>query len=151
MHIWERSYFRPLNITIDCSIPKVNAITSVFSYVAIHYCEFHILCAWQTNLNNKTIYFVHARIRRLNRLLFVLTNNIKYFYKQEVDCIHLNNGKMGPVENELAKNEFAASKIEDDILPSKMISLLKVFASVLYVLHENARVGLMDRYRFFHY
>ncbi|OAD75567.1 hypothetical protein PHYBLDRAFT_64479 [Phycomyces blakesleeanus NRRL 1555(-)] len=131
MHLCERSYFHPLNITIDCSISEVNAITSAFPHVVIHYYEFHILCAWQTNLNNKlkTIYFDRARIRRLDRLMFILTNNVKYFYKQEVNRIHLNNGKMGPVENELARNEFAASKIEDDILPSMIISPLNVIST----------------------
>ncbi|OAD67117.1 hypothetical protein PHYBLDRAFT_174501 [Phycomyces blakesleeanus NRRL 1555(-)] len=225
MHLHERSYFCPLNITIDCSIPKVNAITSAFPHVAIHYCEFHILCAWQTNLDNKvrldvsftsaqleaykqelknkqkyilielnkevfltrildfkrdipnqlhflryfearwtgskvllkrwgrpyvddlhrryltnnyieswhnqlkTIYFGCARIRRLDCLVFVLTNDVEYFYKQEVDHIHLNNKKMGPVENELARNEFAASKIDDDILSSMIISPLNVIST----------------------
>ncbi|OAD65343.1 hypothetical protein PHYBLDRAFT_176255 [Phycomyces blakesleeanus NRRL 1555(-)] len=132
------------------SIPKVNAITSAFPCVAIHYCEFHILCAWQTNLNNKvrldasftsaqlaaykqelknklkyiltesneelkTIYFGCARIGRLDCLMFVLTNDVEYFYEQEVDCIHLNNGKMG--------------LIEDDILPSMIISPLNVIST----------------------
>ncbi|OAD75372.1 hypothetical protein PHYBLDRAFT_166620 [Phycomyces blakesleeanus NRRL 1555(-)] len=49
--------------------------------------------SWHNQL--KTIYFGCARIRRLNRLVFDLTNDVEYFYEQEVDCIHLNNGKMG--------------------------------------------------------
>ncbi|OAD70670.1 hypothetical protein PHYBLDRAFT_69492 [Phycomyces blakesleeanus NRRL 1555(-)] len=143
VHLRERSYFHPLNITIDCSISEVNAITSAFPHVAIHYCKFHILRAWQTNLDNKlhflryfetrrtgsevllkrwgrpyvddshrryltnnyieswhnqlkTIYFGRARIKRLDCLLFDLMNNVEYFYEQEVDFIHLNNGKMRP-------------------------------------------------------
>ncbi|OAD74877.1 hypothetical protein PHYBLDRAFT_167217 [Phycomyces blakesleeanus NRRL 1555(-)] len=245
MHLCERSYFRPLNITIDCSIPKVNAITSAFPHVAIHYCEFHILRAWQTNLNNKvrldasftsaqlaaykqelknklkyilmesnkevfltrildfkrdipnqlhflryfetrwngsevllkrwghpyvndshrryltnnfieswhnqlkTIYFGHARIRRLDRLVFDLTNNVEYFYEQEVDCIHLNNGKMGlsiTAENDLIECCSCPRYISQQV-PCKHAFLLKRYRkiNILYTIQRDVNHLAMQR------
>ncbi|OAD75183.1 hypothetical protein PHYBLDRAFT_166938 [Phycomyces blakesleeanus NRRL 1555(-)] len=219
-HLRIKSSFVPMNITIDCSIMEVNAIKEALPHATIHYCDFHVLRAWQHNLDSKiklnasytseqlgnyktalknylrhiliesnedvflraiedfklmvqdqpqflkyfekkwteneellrrwgrpyisqqhqryvtnnyveswhnqlkTIYFGRARIRRLDRLIFILTNDVEFYFEQEVERIHFNNGKMGPIDNELARNSFVASKIQNDMLPSMILNPL---------------------------
>ncbi|OAD79348.1 hypothetical protein PHYBLDRAFT_162423 [Phycomyces blakesleeanus NRRL 1555(-)] len=72
----------------------------------------------------KTIYFGRACIRRLNQLIFILTNDVEFYFEQEVERIHFNNSKMGPIDNELARNSFVASKIQNDMLPSMILNPL---------------------------
>ncbi|OAD66293.1 hypothetical protein PHYBLDRAFT_152619 [Phycomyces blakesleeanus NRRL 1555(-)] len=178
VHLRDMSSFSPLNISIDCSIPKVNTVKARYSdnflenlalpHVAIHYCDFHVLRAWQGNMGSKVslsgeytsgqlnaykkqlkdclkdmlvesiyvtnnyaetwqnqlkkVYFKRTRVRRLDRLVSILTNNVEFYYEQEVERIHLNNGRMGPVENELSRHSLAASHITDDILPSMLLN-----------------------------
>ena len=40
-------------MTIDCSIPEVNAIQNIFPSAEIHYCAFHVVQAWNRNLKEK--------------------------------------------------------------------------------------------------
>ncbi|OAD75693.1 hypothetical protein PHYBLDRAFT_72883 [Phycomyces blakesleeanus NRRL 1555(-)] len=47
-----------------------------------------------------------------------VTNNYRF------ERIYFNNGKMGPVDNELARNFFVASKIQNDMLPSMILNPL---------------------------
>ncbi|KAG2191501.1 hypothetical protein INT47_010970 [Mucor saturninus] len=220
VYLRQTNPFNPLAITIDCCIAEANAITSALPQTSIHYCEFHVLRAWQHNLDSKVkldgsfttqqlaeykqslknslksilvesneaifitkigefkrmiqdqpeflryferkwtgsenilrrwgrpfvqqhhqryltnnyieswhnqlkvIYFNRARIRRLDRLVFILTNDVEFYYEQEVERLNFSNGRMGPVENELSRNSFAASQIQDDILPSMIINPL---------------------------
>ncbi|OAD80270.1 hypothetical protein PHYBLDRAFT_160921 [Phycomyces blakesleeanus NRRL 1555(-)] len=86
-------------------------------YVTNNYVE-----SWHNQL--KTIYFGRTRIRRLDRLIFILTNDVEFYFEQEVERIHFNNGKMGPIDNELARNSFVASKIQNDMLPSMILNPL---------------------------
>ncbi|OAD75510.1 hypothetical protein PHYBLDRAFT_64426 [Phycomyces blakesleeanus NRRL 1555(-)] len=209
-HLHIKSSFVLMNTTIDCSIIEVNAIKEALPHATIHYCDFHVLRAWQHNLDSKiklnasyiseqlgnyktalknylrhiliksnedmflraiedfklmvqdqpqflkyfkkwteneelfqqhqryvtsnyveswhnqlkTIYFGRARIRKLDRLIFILTNDVEFYFEQEVECIHFNNDKMGPIDNELARNSFVASKIQNDMLPSMIINPL---------------------------
>ncbi|OAD72009.1 hypothetical protein PHYBLDRAFT_169918 [Phycomyces blakesleeanus NRRL 1555(-)] len=204
VHLYTNSGFTSTNIAIDCSIAEINAITAVLPQAAIHFCNFHVLCAWQQNhdskvkldasytseqlgkykqdlkndlkdilvesdeemflekidyfteriqrtmellrrwerlyiqpshlqylTNNyiepwhnqlKTIYMNRACVRRLDRLVFILTDDIEFFYSEEVERIHINNGRMGPVENKLSWHSYAASQIQEDILPTMIIS-----------------------------
>ncbi|OAD70074.1 hypothetical protein PHYBLDRAFT_71515 [Phycomyces blakesleeanus NRRL 1555(-)] len=186
-----------MNITINCSIPKVNAIKEALPQAAIHYCDFHVLCAWQHNLNSKIklntsftseqlgnyktkwtenkellrrwgrpyvsqqhqryvtnnyveswynqlkiIYFGRTCIRRLNRLIFILTNDVEFFYEQEVECIHFNNGEMGLTENKLSRKSFAASKIQDDMLSSMILNPLGETGNSMDDYNEIARAEL---------
>ncbi|OAD81103.1 hypothetical protein PHYBLDRAFT_161737 [Phycomyces blakesleeanus NRRL 1555(-)] len=86
-------------------------------YVTNNYVE-----SWHNQL--KTIYFGCTCIRRLDRLIFILTNDVEFYFEQEVEHIHFNNGKIGPIDNELARNSFVASKIQNDMLPSIILNPL---------------------------
>ncbi len=45
---------RPKRITVDCSIPEINSINSVFRYSAtIQLCLFHVTRAWNKNIKDK--------------------------------------------------------------------------------------------------
>ncbi|OAD76005.1 hypothetical protein PHYBLDRAFT_165979 [Phycomyces blakesleeanus NRRL 1555(-)] len=195
-HLRIKSSFIPMNITIDCSIMKVNAIKEALPHATIHYCDFHVLCTWQYNLDSKIklnvsytseqlgnyktalknylrhilivsnedvflreiedfklmvqdqpqflkyfekkwtrmknccedggAHMLANNIRdiRLDRLIFILTNDVKFYFEQEVEHIHFNNGKMGLIDNELARNSFVASKIQNDMLPSMSLNPL---------------------------
>ncbi|OAD75766.1 hypothetical protein PHYBLDRAFT_165752 [Phycomyces blakesleeanus NRRL 1555(-)] len=78
--------------------------------------------SWHNQL--KTIYFGCTRIRRLDRLVFILTNDVEFFYDEEVERIHIQNGQMDPIENELARHSFSANTIQDDMLPFMIINPL---------------------------
>ncbi|OAD79032.1 hypothetical protein PHYBLDRAFT_62203 [Phycomyces blakesleeanus NRRL 1555(-)] len=196
-HLRIKSSFVPMNITIDCSIMEINAIKEALSHATIHYCDFHVLRAWQHNLDSKIKlnasytseqlgnyktalknYLRHILIEsnedvflraiedfklmvqdqpqflkyfekkwteneellqkdggahtlannirdiRLDRLIFILTNDVEFYFEQEVERIHFNNGKMGPIDNELVRNSFVASKIQNDMLPSMILNPL---------------------------
>ena len=200
-----------VQMTIDCSIPEVNAIQAQFPGVGIHYCAFHVLQAWNRNLksrvrldasftadeqreyrhemlnaltsimretdvdrlyhaiqqfqsdyheqeefqdylerwwfteatiqrwtyayaetgfrsmmtNNfieswhnqlKSVYLRNQRNRRLDRLFFVLTHDVEYFMRNERDRIVSNNGRMGPLENELSVRRFRASRVNPEAI-----------------------------------
>ncbi|OAD67652.1 hypothetical protein PHYBLDRAFT_151168 [Phycomyces blakesleeanus NRRL 1555(-)] len=48
--------------------------------------------SWHNQL--KTIYFGHTCIRRLDCLVFILTNDVEFFYNEEVERIYIQNGQM---------------------------------------------------------
>ncbi|OAD67740.1 hypothetical protein PHYBLDRAFT_151266 [Phycomyces blakesleeanus NRRL 1555(-)] len=52
-HLRIKSSFVLMNITIDCSIMEVNAIKEALPHATNHYCDFHVLYAWQHNLDSK--------------------------------------------------------------------------------------------------
>ncbi|OAD68585.1 hypothetical protein PHYBLDRAFT_63506 [Phycomyces blakesleeanus NRRL 1555(-)] len=87
--------------------------------------------SWHNQL--KTIYFGHTRIRRLDRLVFILTNNVEFFYDKEVN-----------VSNNLIRNctcpNFASRQI-----PCKHAHLLKRFIGLDFaytVQRENNHLQL---------
>ncbi|OAD71954.1 hypothetical protein PHYBLDRAFT_169866 [Phycomyces blakesleeanus NRRL 1555(-)] len=183
IHLCEKSCFTPLYIIIDYNIIEVNAITAALPQTIIHFCKFHVLRAWQHNLDSnvkldtsytseqlgkykyelkadfkniliesdkdeflrkiqefrlhiqsqqqfltyfkqllrrwgrpyvandyqrylannyieswhnqlKTIYFGHTCIRRLDCLIFILTNDVEFFYNEKIgNSMENSNGK----------------------------------------------------------
>ncbi|OAD67178.1 hypothetical protein PHYBLDRAFT_67314 [Phycomyces blakesleeanus NRRL 1555(-)] len=163
VHLQVQSNFTPMCITVDCSIAETNAITATLPQATVNFCEFHVLRAWQYNLDSKitlgasytseqlngykisekiqefklriqnqqqflsyferkwigteellrswgrpyvvhhhqgyltssfieswhsqlkAIYFDSARIRRLDRLVYTLTNDTELYYRDAVD------------------------------------------------------------------
>lgn len=71
--------------------------------------------SWHNQL--KTVYFGRARNRRLDRLSFILTGDVEFYFEQEVERIALNNGKMSPLERELSLRSYKANQVEDTKLP----------------------------------
>ncbi|OAD67595.1 hypothetical protein PHYBLDRAFT_151106 [Phycomyces blakesleeanus NRRL 1555(-)] len=61
---------------------------------------------------------------RLDYLVFILTNDVEFFYNEEVERIHIQNGRMGLIKNELAQHSFSANTIQDDMLPFMIINSL---------------------------
>jgi hypothetical protein len=49
----QQAVFRPSYITIDFSLPEVNAIKQNFPGKIIHYCAFHVIQAWHRQLKAK--------------------------------------------------------------------------------------------------
>ncbi|OAD65287.1 hypothetical protein PHYBLDRAFT_153529 [Phycomyces blakesleeanus NRRL 1555(-)] len=78
--------------------------------------------SWHNQL--KTIYFDRTRIRQLNCLVFILINDMEFFYDKEVERIHIQNEQIGPIENELAQHYFSANTIQDDMLSFMIINPL---------------------------
>ncbi|OAD80241.1 hypothetical protein PHYBLDRAFT_140245 [Phycomyces blakesleeanus NRRL 1555(-)] len=130
---------------------EINAITVVLPQTAIHFCNFHVLRAWQQNLDSKVKSDVLYISEQLGKYKQKLKNGLKdilvesdeetflekidyftehilsqddfeFFYDEEVERIHVNNRRMRPVENKLSQHSYAASQIQEDILSTMIIS-----------------------------
>ncbi|KAG2207871.1 hypothetical protein INT45_009799 [Circinella minor] len=202
------------NLTIDCSIPEVNAMHLIYPDANIHYCAFHVLQAWNRNLGSKvsleslyerypdrrhtddalqqyrgdmltvlksimheqdidtmynkvnefkrrfyeqteflsyfetywepehliqrwtfaftdprdrayltnnmietwfnqlkTVYLRRVRNKRLDRLIFILTNEVEFYFINEHERILRNNGRMGPLENQQSRRRYRAAQV----------------------------------------
>ena len=48
----------------------------------------------------KVNYLKHVCNKRLDRLIFVLTYDVEFYYENEMERILSNNGRMGPLANQ---------------------------------------------------
>ncbi|OAD76747.1 hypothetical protein PHYBLDRAFT_142256 [Phycomyces blakesleeanus NRRL 1555(-)] len=77
VHLYEKSCFTPLYITIDCSIAEVNAITAALPQTIIHFCKFHVLRAWQHNLDSKVKLDASYTSEQLDKYKYELKADLK--------------------------------------------------------------------------
>ncbi|KAI9247953.1 hypothetical protein BDA99DRAFT_446517, partial [Phascolomyces articulosus] len=54
--------------------------------------------SWHNQL--KAVYLQHTCNKRFDRLIFILMNEVEFYFQQECECILGNNGRMGPLENQ---------------------------------------------------
>jgi len=81
------------------------------SFVTNNYIE-----SWHNQL--KVVYFERLRINRLDRLVFVLTNDVEYYFAEEYNRIIANIGRLGPLQNNIARKAYMASQISNENLIS---------------------------------
>ncbi|KAG2216143.1 hypothetical protein INT45_002564 [Circinella minor] len=138
-------------MTIDCSIPEVNAIQNVFPAARIHYCAFHVVQAWNRKLKEKhgqlkVNYLKHVRNKQLDQLIFVLTHEVEFYFENEEERILNNNGHMvraftpratrsTPVYDVVVNNAMLIESCTcqdfiDRCVPCKHIYLLKRFTNM---------------------
>ena len=70
--------------------------------------------SWHNQL--KSVYLKHVRNKRFDRLIFILVNDVEFYFKQERDRIMSNNGRMGPLQNEQSQREYRASLISANMI-----------------------------------
>ncbi|KAI8332187.1 hypothetical protein BD560DRAFT_308886, partial [Blakeslea trispora] len=78
-------------------------------------------CIKTTHNQLKTVFLGRARNRRLNKLVFVLVEEVEYFLRQESDRILGNNGAMTKYQKMQRVREMEAEKLTADEV-SAMIS-----------------------------
>lgn len=89
---------------------KPHVAESHLRYLTNNYIE-----SWHNQL--KTVYFGRARNRRLDRLVFILTGDVEFYFEEEVERIALQNGKMSPLERELSIRSYTANQVPNMSLP----------------------------------
>lgn len=82
---------------------------------AYHPLEFsHLLTnnyieSWHNQL--KSVFLRRSRNKRLDRLIFVLTNEVEYYYQEEFDRVEVNHGTMTAAEKEKRRVQLAAEAV----------------------------------------
>jgi hypothetical protein len=76
--------------------------------------------SWYNQL--KTKYFKRTYNRRLDRLVFILSNEVEYYHAIERERIMMNSGRMGPLENQQAKRLYFANMFDAEKLPSMIVN-----------------------------
>lgn len=70
--------------------------------------------SWYNQL--KTTYFNRKTNRRVDRLVYILVNDVEPDYMQNINRIRLNIGRMGPEERKRRRRELLAASINENIL-----------------------------------
>jgi hypothetical protein len=68
--------------------------------------------SWHNQL--KSIFLRRSRNKRLDRLIFVLSVEVEYFYHEEFDRVEVNHGPMTPAEKERRRVRLAAEAVPED-------------------------------------
>ena len=74
--------------------------------------------SWHGQL--KVNYLKHVRNKRLDRLIFVLTHDVEFYYENKMEHILSNNGRMGPLANQQSRRRFCASLVPAHEISAKI-------------------------------
>ena len=103
----------------------------------------------------KTVYLRRVRNKRLDRLIFILTNEVEFYFINEHERILGNNGRMGPLENQQSRRRYRAAQVpirdipamiqnpESENTSDPMMGCWKVMAFVPQVTRSTARYEII--------
>ena len=103
----------------------------------------------------KTIYLQRVHNRQLGRLIFILTNEVEFYFIDENERILGNNGWMGPVENQQSHCQYRAAQVPVHDIPAMienpiggntsdlMMGCWKVMAFIPQVTRSTARYEII--------
>ncbi|KAL1927692.1 hypothetical protein VTP01DRAFT_3513 [Rhizomucor pusillus] len=74
--------------------------------------------SWHNQL--KTVYMKRTRNKRLDKLIFILTHEVEFYFEMEYIRISQNAGRTGPLKNEQARRAYYASTIAPEDIPNKV-------------------------------
>ena len=99
-------YFR----TNWCTEAKYNVWSRAYHPLEFsHLLTNNYIGSWHNQL--KSVFLRRVRNKRLDRLIFILTDEVEYYYREEYDRVEVNHGPMTAAEREKRRVRLAAEAV----------------------------------------